>query len=101
VPALVISIRFATGTPSVYKFSACNGDFVTGDFVVTDNGAGDTTISWPADMLPPSVAEPEVNPNGSTLIIATVEYATSVSVRVRTWNVGGVATDSAFSVRIY
>jgi len=101
VPALVISIRFSAGTPSVYKFSACNSDLVTGDFTIVDNGAGDTTISWPADKLPPPVAEPAINVNGSTLIIPNVEYASSVSVRVRTWNIGGIATDSAFTVRVY
>lgn len=99
IAALVVSIRFSGGTPSVYKFTTPGDTMVLGDLTVTDNGTGDTTIAWPSNMLPVSVAEPVVGVNGSTPGQASAEMPTATSVRVRTNN-AGVAADLAFTVRI-
>lgn len=99
-PALVISVRFSAGTPSVYKFTAPTGNLVTDDFTVTDNGTGDTTIAWPANTLPASVAEPMVSINGGTAGEATVDLASATSVRVKT-KASSSAADLAFTVTVF
>lgn len=102
VGALGISVRFSGGTPSVYKFTTPGDSMVLGDITVTDNGDGDTTLSWPANMLPVSVLEPSVTYNGSTTGTApTAAMATATSVRVYTFNASGVAADRDFTVWVY
>ncbi len=102
VPALIVSVRFSGGAPSVYKFTTPGDNLVLADITVTDNGDGDTTLSWPANKLPVSVAEPMASINGSTSALApAAEMPTALSVRVRTWNASGVAADRAFTVQVF
>ena len=101
VPALIVSVRFSAGTPSVYKFSAPSGNLVLGSLTITDNGDGDTTVAWPTNMLPVSVAEPMGTINGTSSGMISVETVSALSVRVRTWNASGVAADRAFTVHVF
>ena len=87
--------------PSVYKFSAPSGNLVLGSLTITDNGDGDTTVAWPTNMLPVSVAEPMGTINGTSSGMISVETVSALSVRVRTWNASGVAADRAFTVHVF
>lgn len=98
VGALGISVRFSGGTPSVYKFTTPGDTLTLADITVTDNGTGDTTLAWPANTLPPSVLEPTASLNGSSSGQVTVSLASSLSVRVYTFNASGVAADRDFTV---
>src|SRR4051812_25897275 len=48
-----VSVRFWAGAPFVYKVAAPGTGIDAGDSTVTDNGAGDTSITWPANTFPP------------------------------------------------
>lgn len=101
VPALIVSVRFSGGTPSVYKFSTPGSNMELADLTITDNGDGDTTIAWPTNTLPASVAEPMAAINGTSSGMISVETVSALSVRVRTWNAAGSAADRAFTVHVF
>jgi hypothetical protein len=100
-PSVSIWIQFTSGTPAVSAIRAVGSTVVSGDFTVTDNGAGDTTISWAAGKLP--------NPTGqgaAVSLTADVEidrvrayYPTTTSVRVKT-KLSATGTDADFLVQI-
>src|SRR5262245_28490702 len=52
------SIRFTAGAPSVDVLSCCDDTLDASDFTITDNGAGDTSITWPADTFPVAAFRP-------------------------------------------
>lgn len=60
---MVISVEIISGAPAVVAVSAPRTSVEIGDFTVTDNGVGDTTITWPARMFPQEVARPELSIN--------------------------------------
>lgn len=93
-----LSITFAAGTPSVSQFVAMRTTTVIGDFTVTDNGAGDTTITWPANTFPPSVLGPIVSINSDSDALAPRAFLVANGVRVKTKDSAGVAADLNFTV---
>ncbi|MGN6107660.1 MAG: hypothetical protein ACTHU0_21300 [Kofleriaceae bacterium] len=96
---LKLEVRFSAGTPAVHALLATKDGLEVDDFVVTDNGTGDTTITWPADAIPPTTITPGVRIRGATCAIGQAEYVTN-GVRVYTFNAAGVATDADFAVVI-
>jgi len=98
VPSLILSVEFAGGAPAVVVASSPRSSVALGDFTVTDNGTGDTTITWPANTFPPEVTRPEVSINQDIgeMVGATVT-AVANGVRVRTYRSAG-AYDLAFTV---
>lgn len=97
-----IEVHFAGGTPSVHAVAAANDAIVPGTFTVTDNTAGDTTITWPADTFPIAALSPTASivdtSHGSWLhpTCATV----SNGVRVKTRNSGGTLADVNFILKL-
>lgn len=94
-----ISVRFSGGTPVLYKFSAPGSDVETATFTITDNGTGDTSITWPANTFPTLVVEAEAFVNGATPAMIAAESITN-GVRVRTKSDAGVANDIAFTCTV-
>jgi hypothetical protein len=97
-----ISIHFASGTPVVAGATGPGTEVVTSLFTVTDNGTGDTTITWPAGALP--IASPglqasaTINAVGAFCLSAV--YVTN-GVRVRTYaSTSGAAADADFTVNV-
>jgi len=93
-----IYVKFSGGTPSIFAFLSVNTELLIGDFTVTDNGAGDTTIACPATKLPQPTftGGPYIQQDGDFRGIAFVASATSI--RVKTRNAGGSLADADFVV---
>lgn len=104
-PSLIVSVTYSAGAPIIASFTSPGSKLVMGDFTLTDNGAGDTTIAWPANKIPDPIVSPCVSVNGSTPGGASVQAPTTTSVRVRTISTpnGGanVAADMPFTVTVY
>jgi hypothetical protein len=98
VPSLVLSVEISGGTPAVVAFTCPRDDLEIDDFTVTDNGTGDTTITWPADTFPPELTRPEltINQDVGALVGGTAVPVTN-GVRVRTYD-GSGAEDLHFTV---
>lgn len=103
VPAVKLSIRFdGGGAPYLHSVSGTMSEvsIVPGEsFTVTDNGTGDTTISWSSDFMPPILTEPEACINGLTPGMISVQAGTQ-NVRVLTLSSAGAATNLPFTVSI-
>jgi hypothetical protein len=99
-PVAKVHVRFSGGAPIVDSVVGARTEIATSDFTPTDNGTGDTTITWGASLLP-SPAMPHVaHVVGSTKAIIATESLTN-SARVRTESNAGVATDAAFVLEIH
>jgi hypothetical protein len=98
---LVFTIDFATGAPFVSGFAQVGTRLTTGLLTVTDNGAGDTTVAWPAGYLPARNVSPLMTVNGDVEIDRQrcILAADGLSVRVKT-KLGATGTDVKFTVVI-
>src|SRR5262249_8966247 len=101
VPAAAFSVTFSGGTPSISQFVAMPTGPELASFTVTDNGSGDTTISWAAGTFPTSVLAPTVTMNSDAQWRAPVAFAVTNGVRVKTRNDSGTLTDGNFTVLVY
>ncbi len=101
LPAAVISVKFTTGTPSIDSFVAVRPGMTTPDFTVTDNGTGDTSITWAADTFPVPKTQPTVTINEAGAFDAPVGVRVSNGVQVTTKDGAGSATDANFTVTVY
>ncbi len=100
-PSCKLEVRFSGGTPSVVRFSSPRGGLSLATFQATDNGVGDTTITWPADTFPDAVCSPTgltLLSNAGAVVDGHVEEVTN-GIRVRTRS-GGAATDVPWTVEI-
>lgn len=100
-PVCKLGVGFNSGAPFVSHCASPGTNVFTSTFTVTDNGTGDTTITWPAGTFPASVCPP----TGLTLVssstsvsAAHVEQVTN-GIRVRTF-LGGSAADVPFTIEI-
>lgn len=100
-------LTFSGGTPSVVVMFAARAGMVAGDFAVTDNGAGDTTISWTTGvggMLPPTTGQPTVSQADDVEIDRLRAYYTTddgnPAVRVMS-KLGATGTDCTCVVTLY
>lgn len=105
IPACSVSVEFTGGAPAITKLIAMSDDVVIATLTVTDNAAGDTSITWPAGTFP----NRNINPRGLTInsdmtaIAGSVIEAQAVplanGVRVRTYNKSaGAGADLNFSL---
>jgi hypothetical protein len=104
VNAALVNVQFTAGTPAVAQVTAAGSAVDVPTFTLTDNGNGDTTVTWPAQSSPPTVPLPVANAiatavSTSSRLITTT--AVTNGVRVRTWNAAGTATDTDFSLYIF
>jgi hypothetical protein len=58
LPVAILDVDFTAGTPSIIRAAVLNDAVVIGDFTLTDNGVGDTTIDWTAQTFPARVVDP-------------------------------------------
>ncbi len=92
-PVCKLEVRFSGSTPYVARAPALSSNVTLSTFTVTDNGLGDTTVTWPANTFPPTAC----SPTGLTLLVTTsavracdVEEVTN-GIRVRTKAAGAGA----------
>lgn len=102
VPIARISVEFTAGTPAIQSFVSIRGDATAADFTLTDNGAGDTSITVAAGRYTAGNTKATASLNDAVggNPAPSVESITN-GVRVRTKNSLGVATDVAFTVEIF
>lgn len=104
VPMARICVTIAGGVPSISSVLAPGTNVLAGSFTVTDNGTGDTSISWLATVLPVVTGMPAVTQGDDVAIDRIRAFYTTVSsnqaVRVKTF-LGAAATDCNFAVDIY
>src|SRR6478736_5325268 len=88
-----LELGFDAGAPFVAAAPALSGNVTLATFTVTDNGTGDTTVTWPANTFPPAACAP----TGLTLLSSLtavldghVERVTN-GIRVRTKSAGSAA----------
>ena len=77
---------------------------VFGNLVLTDNGAGDTTISWAgiATSFPPANRPPRADIVGDgSFLVPTCDTTTANTVRVRTRDNTNTLVDVDFVVEIF
>lgn len=93
-------ITFSGGTPTKTGIRSLRDDLTTADFTVTDNGAGDTSITHTGGKLPADAwpAESKVVGNSGDAT-DNVELITN-GWRVRT-RVGGTLADVPFVLKIF
>lgn len=102
VPVATFSVAFSGGTPGIVLFNSMRTDDLLGTFIVTDNGTGDTTISWSTGRYPTAKLKPMVTLNEDVAAEAPVAFQpTADSVRVKTRNGAGTLTDIAFTVCVF
>lgn len=101
VASAFVEVDFSAGAPFVARVSSPNPDVIVESFTVTDNGTGDVTLEWSADLFPPEVCGPSgltFYGNGTQPVTGHIEKI-SGGVRVRTF-VNGAAADVSFSFHI-
>lgn len=95
-PLLQFTVAFSAGYPYYTKFWCANSNFESTDFTLTDNAAGDTTITYPADCLPVTPAlDPMVSLNEHGL---SVTPAVTIDTSTRQIRVTTSSTDAKFTV---
>lgn len=96
-----LEVRFNAGVPFVARATSPGTQININTFTVTDNGAGDVTIEWPADTFPAFVCSPTgltLLSNSAGVVTGHVEEVTN-GIRVRTF-AAGVATDVAWTITL-
>jgi hypothetical protein len=103
VPLARLFVTFSAGVPSITGMQSPSADLVVGDFTVTDNATGDTTISWIESSLPQRAAGPIVSQIDDVDIDKMRAFNTTASgnpaVRVKSF-LGGAGTDANFVLDI-
>jgi hypothetical protein len=97
---LCITVGFNAGAPVLQGMETVGSLLLSGDITLTDNGAGDTTISWPANKIPARTCGPLLTIHEDVEVTAQRALTpTATSIRVKT-KVAGTGTDCGFTVRI-
>jgi len=108
IPLARVFVTISGGVPAVTSVMAPGSAVTTSSFTVTDNAAGDTTISWPVALLPTRAAAPggltqtddtEIDRLRALYTTAAVPAANSPAVRVKS-KLGATGTDCNFVVDI-
>lgn len=99
LPLLVLSI-LGGASPTVFGCISAVAAVTPATLTVIRNGAGDVSVTWPANTFPPSSVYPTVSRNAGAAGDEDIVPITN-GVRVRTWNTSGVATDASFTVTLY
>ena len=99
VPNAILSVT--GGPPTLLAGFVSPSTLVSsGTFTVVRNGAGDVSITWPANTFPVAQVGPMVSTNAGTQCSGDAVAITN-GVRVRTYNSAGAATDYSFTVQIF
>lgn len=94
------SVKFNAGAPYIDKATFADKTLVIGDFTVTDNGIGQTDITWPADTFPVAATEPMLGLNAIVGVRDAAAWNIANGVRVNTFDDLGIGVDCAFTVTL-
>lgn len=98
---LVVSVEFSSGDPVLAGFSTTSTLLDSDDITIEDDGAGNTHITWPANMLPSRNVGPMLTLNEDVEIdrFRAVMDGDGLGVVVKT-KLSTTGTDCAFTVYI-
>ena len=101
IPVCTVTVSFSAGAPVFSFFQALDPNLSSTDLTLTDNGNGDTSITWDAGDFPTR----NLYPSGLTLNAdAAIDehFATPIANGIRVYTQsGGVGTNCAFTVNIH
>jgi hypothetical protein len=104
VPMARVCVTISGGVPTITSVQAPGTNVAAGSFIVTDNGAGDTTVSWVATVLPAVAGFPAVSQGDDTAIDRIRAFYTTLggnqAVRIKSF-LGATPTDCSYAVDIY
>lgn len=104
VPMARVCVTISGGVPSITSVQAPGTNVAAGSFIVTDNGAGDTTVSWLSTVLPTVSGFPSVSQGDDTPIDRIRAFYTTLAgnqaVRIKSF-LGSTPTDCSYAVDIY
>jgi hypothetical protein len=100
-PVAIITIDFASGAPFVAALTCCSEVVEIADLTVTDNGNGDTTITWAANTFPIAAAEPDAHVLTDGAWLHPVATAVTNGFRVKTRDSAGTLTNVRTKVNLY
>lgn len=102
IPVATIPVTFIAGVPTVGTPQCGNPDLTSATFTPTDNGLGDTTISWPADTFPAATIPPvAVNNATSGFWLAPLAIPGTNQVQVQTADATSTLADADFTLFIF
>lgn len=96
-------VTFSTvGTPAAVKLQQPGSLLALADFVVTDNGVGDVTVTILKTKLPALGCDPDFTQGFGvrTFAVSDVSTTTHWAWRVTLFNAGGAAVDARFNIAI-
>lgn len=100
-PAALVEIRFSGGTPSVFRVLALGSEVGTGDFALTDNGNGDTTVTVASGLLPTLALRGSAAQTDDT----EIDRIRCITVSALSWRVktklGATGTDADFVLSLW
>ena len=97
-PVAVLTIDLTSGNPVLASLATMSQVVVPATFTLTDNGNGDTTISWPAGTFPPSYGRPRITLDSDGAFLAPTYVLSTNSLRVKTRNSAGTLTNASFTL---
>lgn len=96
-----ITVTFSGGSPVVSQVTGGPEAAIIDTITPTDNGDGDTTLSWPAGTFAASILGPMPALNDGTVGGGITAALVANGVRVKTWTGASTAADRAFTVVIH
>lgn len=99
--AITLAVTITAGAPAITDILFCvHPDVVIGDFTVTDNAAGDTSIVYTGDLLPPKKRPPQGAQTDDVEIDRFRVFDITGGARVKS-KLGASATDCNFVLDLY
>lgn len=94
------TVKFAAGAPYIDKATFADSSLDPGDITVTDNGTGDTSLTWAAGTFPTAALEPTGLTIHETHVTFPCAYSIANGVRVKTLDSLGNGADVNFSFEL-
>ena len=98
---LGITVTFSGSDPVVSHVTGGPEAATISAITPTDNGLGDTTLTWPAGTFPASILGPMPALNDGTVGGGITAALVANGVRVKTWTGASTAADRPFTVVIH
>lgn len=99
-PVAIVNVQFTGSTPVIASATVAAEVLNSATFTPTDNGLGDTTITWPANVFPASTTTPKITYDSDGAWLPATYVLVTNGVRVKTRNSSGTFTDANFRLEI-
>lgn len=104
IESAIVEVHFAAGVPSIFAATAMSTIITTTwaqtNIIVTDNGVGDVTLTWPVGSIPSPRAQPWAHIIEDGVFFQPIALPLASGVRVKLYDAASAAVDKNFSVHI-